>query len=361
MKDVIISGIQQVGIGVKNVHEAWGWYKKYFGIDIRILEEAAPAEYMLPYTGGKPRNRHAALAVSLQGGGGFEIWNHKDFNPKGPTFDVQLGDLGIYAAKIKCVDVEKAFNWFKKEGQNVISDLMEVDGRKQFYLKDPYGNIFQMLPGKNWYKNEGKQTGGGFGAIIGCSDIEKSKEFYGEILGYDKVVSESQGVFNHYNILSGGEKEFKRLVLTHSKPRQGAFSELFSNSEIELVQAINYTPRKIFEDRFWGELGFIHLCFDMRGMDLMREKCKKLGYPFTVDTGEIFKNGSFDMGDAAGLFAYIEDPDGALIEFVETHKIPVIKKLGVSIDLMKRPPEKPLPAWMLKALRFLKANDIQIP
>ncbi len=361
MKDVIISGIQQVGIGVKNVHEAWGWYKKYFGIDIRILEESAPAEYMLPYTGGEPKNRHAALAVTLQGGGGFEIWNHKDFDPKGPTFNVQLGDLGIYAAKIKCVDVEKAFKWFKDEGQNIISDLMDVDGRKQFYLKDPYGNIFQMVPGKNWYKDEKKHTGGGFGAIICCSDIEKSKNFYNKILGYDMIISEGQGVFEHYSALSGGDKEFKRVVLTHSKPRQGAFSELFNNSEIELVQAVNYKPRKIFEDRFWGELGFIHLCFDMRGMDILREKCKKLGYPFTVDTGEIFKNSSFDMGDAAGLFAYIEDPDGALIEFVETHKIPVIKKLGVSIDLMKRPPEKPLPAWMLRALRFLKANDIQMP
>ena len=31
------------------------------------------------------------------------------------------------------------------------------------------------------------------------------------------------------------------------------------------------------------------------------------------------------MGDAAGQFAYIEDPDGTLIEFVETHKVPLVK------------------------------------
>jgi len=34
------------------------------------------------------------------------------------------------------------------------------------------------------------------------------------------------------------------------------------------------------------------------------------------------------MGEASGHFAYVEDPDGTLIEFVETHKIPIIKKLG---------------------------------
>jgi catechol 2,3-dioxygenase-like lactoylglutathione lyase family enzyme len=359
MKDTIISGLQQVGIGVNNVHQAWGWYKKYFGIDIRILEENAPAEFMLPYTGGKPRNRHAALAVTLQGGGGFEIWNHLDFKPKPPVFDVQIGDLGIYAAKIKCVDVEKAFDWFKSEGQNVISEIEIVNGEKQFFLKDPYGNIFQMVPGKSWYKDEKKHTGGGYGAIIGCTDIEKSKAFYKNILGYDTVVFDKTGTFNDFKVLPGGNNEFRRVLLRHSMPRQGAFSELFNESEIELVQVLDRQPRKIFEDRFWGELGFIHLCFDIQGMDILREKCVKHGCPFTVDTGEIFKDGSFDMGDAAGLFSYNEDPDGTLIEFVETHKIPVYKKLGISINLQKRDPEKPLPRWMLKSLRFLRANDIK--
>jgi hypothetical protein len=61
---------------------------------------------------------------------------------------------------------------------------------------------------------------------------------------------------------------------------------------------------------------------------------------------------SFDMGEAAGNFAYIEDPDGALIEFVETHKIPVVKKIGWYIDLRKRLPSKALPDWMLKLLSF---------
>ena len=30
----IISGIQQIGIGIPNVHEAWKWYRQNFGMDI---------------------------------------------------------------------------------------------------------------------------------------------------------------------------------------------------------------------------------------------------------------------------------------------------------------------------------------
>jgi hypothetical protein len=44
---------------------------------------------------------------------------------------------------------------------------------------------------------------------------------------------------------------------------------------------------------------------------------------FTVDS-----NNSFEMDNASGRFCYIEDPDGTLIELVETHKVPILKKFG---------------------------------
>ena len=81
-----ITGIQQIGIGVTNLNEAWRWYKKAFGMDIRVFEDDAVAELMLPYTGGEPRKRHAALAVNIQGGGGFEIWQYKGRIPEAPAF-----------------------------------------------------------------------------------------------------------------------------------------------------------------------------------------------------------------------------------------------------------------------------------
>ena len=47
----------------------------------------------------------------------------------------------------------------------------------------------------------------------------------------------------------------------------------------------------------------------------------------------------------------------ALIEFVETKKIPIMKKLGWYLDLRKRDALKPLPNWMLKALKFNRVKD----
>jgi len=361
MKNKIISGIQQIGIGVRNVKEAWQWYKDNFGMDIRIFEESAIAEYMLPYTGGKPRMRHAALAVNLMGGGGFEIWQYKGREPKPPEHAPRLGDYGIFSTKIKSPDVKATLAYFRKKHLNVNGLMKCPDGREHFFMTDPYGNLFQIVESKTWFHPDRKKfTGAAAGATIGVSNIEKSRTVYSKILGYDKVVFDKEGIFEDLKPLNGGSERYRRVLLKHSKERAGGFSRLFGPSEIELIQSLEEEREAIFKDRYWGDLGFIHLCYDIIGMDSLRRECEEAGFPFTVDSDIHPEGESFDMGEAAGHFSYIEDPDGTLIEFVETHKIPIIKKLGWYLNLQKRNPEKPLPDWILKALKYSKVRDKQL-
>lgn len=352
MNNIIISGIQQVGIGVANLHEAWKWYRKHFGTDIRIFEDEAEAKLMLPYTGGQPRSRHAALALNMQGGGGFEIWQYKGRIPESPKKPIQLGDYGIFAVKIKSKDVAASHQLYKSEGLTISSLMKDPMGKENFFVNDPYGNYFQIVAGNSWFSDEHKLTGAAYGAIIGVSDIEKSKEFYKEILGYDEVMYDSTASFADLNEIPGGTNTYRRVLIKHSKSREGAFSRVLGDSQIELFQVTNREANSIFKDRFWGDLGFIHLCYDINGMAELRNKCVSLGHPFTVDSSN-----SFDMGEAAGHFSYIEDPDGTLIEFVETHKVPILKKVGWYLNLKKRNPQKSLPGWMLKALAFNRVKD----
>ena len=298
-----IAGIQQVGIGTVDFRATWNWMIEHFGADTRILEDDTVAERMLPYTGGKAQKRHACIAMNLQGGGGFEIWQYSERKPMPCPFEVGIGDLGIFAAKINCRQMPA-----------------------EHYIKDLYGNIFQLINQPNVYVDKGLPTGGIGGVMIGVTDMDKSVAFYQEVLGYDKVLSDRTGTFEDWKMLKGGEEQYRRVLLTHSEPRQGAFAKVFGQSYIELVQALDRTPRKIYEGRYWGDPGFIQLCFDVTNMNALGAFCKAKGYPFTVDScpdGQVF-----DMGDASGRFTYIEDPDGTLIEFVETYKIPIIKALG---------------------------------
>lgn len=350
-----ISGIQQIGIGVPNVHEAWAWYHEHFGMDVRIFEDDTVAELMLPYTGGKPQRRHAALAINLQGGSGFEIWQYTERTPQPPAFDIALGDLGLFAAKMKSHDVPAAYAKMKSEGVNLLGNIQKDPAGNPFYfVKDPYGNIFQVVQDHVIFRRkEKKTTGASVGAIVGVSDIEKSLLVYRDILKYDSVIYDVEGEMSDLHDVNGGKGKFRRVLLKATDSHQGSFNALLGNSYIELIQALDHEPRKIYENRFWGDLGFIHLCFDVRGMNKLKKECEAKGFAFTVDSqqNEAHQK-SFDMGEAAGHFSYIEDPDGTLIEFVETHKVPIVKKLGWFLNLQNRKPTKPVPSWVIKALRF---------
>lgn len=353
MSEVIISGIQQVGIGIPQVYEAWAWYRKVFGMDVPVFDEAAEAGLMLPYTGGQPQQRHAVYAINLQGGSGMEIWQYTGRTPQAPAFTPQIGDLGIFACKIKCADIEAAYNHCKKLGVNLLGNVAHDPlGNPHFFLTDPYGNVFEVEKATHWFSKGSHPTGGPSGAMIGVSDIDAARTLYSDILGYDEVVYDREGMFDDISYLPGGNQKLRRVQLRHSQPRKGAFSKMFGPSKIELVKVRTREPRKIYEGRYWGDLGYIHLCFDISGMATLKDLCASRGYPFTVDSSD-----SFDMGEAAGHFSYIEDPDGTLIEFVETHKIPILKKLGWYLNLRKRNPEKPLPDWMLKTLSFSRVKD----
>ena len=349
MKEKVICGIQQVGIGVPDFVEAWKWYYDQFGFEIKIVDDEGVAERMLPYTGGKPQPRRSGIAVNIRGGGGFEIWQ-----PKGRPLNylkepVQLGDLGILVAKVKTADIENAYNTFMNRGLDLISEITtSPTGQRQFFMKDPYGNLFQLEEDSYVFIDEKKTTGGANGAVIGVSDMERSLPFYKQLLGYDRVVSDQTDVFADLKCLPGGEKTLRRIILERSKPIEGPLSGIMGTSHLELIQA--ETPgKKLFEGRFWGDPGFIHLCFDVRHMDAVKAEAEALGHPFVCDSGA-----DFGMGEANGHFTYVEDPDGTLIEFVETYKIPIIKKIGLYLNLANKDDHKPL--GILKLLRFAKVK-----
>ena len=347
MADFKISGIQQIGVGTEDFRKSWNWFIDMFGADVKILEDDTVAERMLPYTGGRPQKRHACSAVTLQGGSGYEIWQFSERKPEPCPFQVSVGDLGILAAKLKCRDAAA----FHREVSAKWKDCGPLgklpDGTPFFWVKDLYGNWFQAVERKDVFIDEGRNAGGLVGAVIGVSDLDASMRFYADVLGYGRVLSDTEGTFDESGFLPGGERRCRRVLLGHA-PRTGAFSGMFGESTLELVQALDYTPRKIYEGRFWGDPGFIQVCFDVTGMRALGDFCAAHGHPFTVDS---CPNGErFDMGDASGHFTYIEDPDGTLIEFVETHKVPVAKKLGWFIDMSKRDADKPLPKFLFRMM-----------
>jgi catechol 2,3-dioxygenase-like lactoylglutathione lyase family enzyme len=345
----VITGIQQVGIGCANVYDSWKWYRKVFGTDVPVFDDEAQAKLMTRYTAGEVHTRQAVLAMNLSGGGGFEIWQYKSRIPQPPAFTPAFGDLGINVVKIKTRDVEKVHNHYRLKEINSISQIKtDPSGEKTFFVKDPHGNLFQVVKGDSWFGRKAQHTGGVCGVSIGVSDIDKVIPLYMQGLGFDEIVYDKTGHFEDFN----DTHAYRRVLLRKAQKNTGAFSKLLGHVDLELIQSLDRKPLKIFENRLWGDLGFIHVCFDTIDMDALKERLEQLGYGFTVDSAN-----SFDMGEAAGRFSYIEDPDGTWIEFVQTHKVPVMKKWGWYIQLKNRKKQKPLPNWMLKAMALNRVKD----
>lgn len=348
----IISGIQQVGIGVIDAEKAWTWYRKNFDMDVPVFKDAAEAKLMTRYTSGKVESRYAILAINMHGGGGFEIWQYTSKTPVQGAVDYRLGDTGIYATKLKSHAITEKYHDLKAKGATLLTDIGEApDGRKHFFAGDPYGNIFEIVESTSWFKLGKAKSGGVAGCVIGVSDIDKSIPLYRDVLGYT-LVYDTTDTHQDFAGVPGGGNKFRRVLLRGTQSGKGNFGRLLGTTEIELVQVLDRTPHKMFADRNWGDLGFIHVCFDVNGMKELATKATAAGFPFTVDSST-----SFDMGKAAGQFTYIEDPDGTLIEFVETHKIPIFEKIGWYLSLKNRNPEKPLPNWMVGMLALNRVKD----
>lgn len=351
MKKATINGIQQVGIGVVNANEAWAWYRKAFKMNVPIFQDSAEAKLMTRYTAGKVESRHAILAMNMQGGGGFEIWQYTSRVPQPPKEKVTWFDLGILAVKMRCRDIEKTYEYLSSVGAEMLGKPeQDPAGKKHFFVKDPYGNTFELIENGSWFSTNKDLTGGVAGVVIGVSSIDEALPIYQNHLQQSNVLYDTSGVWEDFKPVGGGDNTYRRVLLQGSSQATGAFGKLLCQTQVELIETQAGHKNKIFENRNWGDLGFIHVCFDVNGMGGIKEKIAADGIELTVDSGE-----EFDMGKAAGRFSYLEDPDGTLIELVETYKVPVMEKLGLYMNVQKR--TGPLPNIMVKFLSLNRVKD----
>ena len=349
-----IQGIQHLGVGVPNHEKAWKWYRKFFGLDIPLFNDEAEAPLMTIYTEGDVISKRAAMVLNIKGGCAMEIVCPSTFKATHAKVDHQLGDLGIDIGFVKTPNVFNAYQFFKENGANVISEIEKMpNGWDTFYIKDLNDLVYQIIPANDFYTSHNHVTGGTAGCSVGVSNMDKAISFYG-LLGYDEVIFDQKGVFEDWKNIPGGSGEFRRVLVSQKNPSGGGFSKLAGKSFIQLVEDLSERkPLKIYADRLWGDTGFVHLGFDVRNMEALGKALQKAGHGFTCDTKDVLS-----MGESTKVHCtYCEDPDGTLIEMIEVYKIPIIEKLGIYLNVEKRKPSQPLPDLMLKALKFTRIKD----
>jgi catechol 2,3-dioxygenase-like lactoylglutathione lyase family enzyme len=351
----VIQGIQHVGIAVSDMDASLKLFRKLFGLDIPFFDAIAAAPLMDSHCNGETITKRASMVLNHQGGCAVEVISPTSFTPKASVFDLAIGDLGIGCTTVKTPDIRKMHEHVVSILPDTTDSELVIDplGRLTFYTRDYDNNLFQILESDQWFTSNGHPSGGIMGCTIGVTDIAKSRDLYSDILGYDKVLHDSVGTFDDWSHLPGGGEKYRRVILAQTSPGTGGFSAVMGSTTIELVQAIDRKGRFIFDERIWADTGIAHLGFDIRGMKELGAELEKKGFGFRCDT-----DNALSMGDHTSVHCtYIDDPDECWLELIEVHKIPILEKLGIFMDVQKRAPSKPLPKWMLHALRFNRIKD----
>lgn len=119
--------------------------------------------------------------------------------------------------------------------------------------------------------------------MVRVKDIEKSLEFYGELIGL-KLVS---------------EKRLDDCTL------------YFLSDEIGEVQIELTYNDKTPEEGYKLGTGFGHFAFQVDSMDEVTKKLKEMGYKYLYEP--------FQLSAVGSTIAFVKDPDGYEIEFIEKH------------------------------------------
>lgn len=348
-----INGIQHIGIAVNDMDASLRFYRKYLGLNIPFFDSVAAAPLMDVYTNNSTITKRASMVVNLQGGCAMEVIRPTSFEPSSAPFEIQPGDLGIFAAQFKTQDLQKSFEFCQQDPPPFCSPItIRPDGSQTFMIKDLDGNVFQYVEDKSQYIDHGHHSGGAVGCSIGVSSIEEAKKLYSDVLGFDSVVYDQTGDFEDFRAVWPEGATVRRVLLAQSNQPGGGFAKVTGRGYIELVQSMDRTPNRIFDNRIWADNGFVHLGFDVKGMQKLGDDLAKQGFGFTCDS-----NDALDMGNTKVHCTYIEDKDGTWLEMIEVYKVPIIEKWGIYLNVEKRDPLKPLPDYMLKALKFSRIKD----
>lgn len=158
------------------------------------------------------------------------------------------------------------------------------------------------------------ESGTGFGTLlgvdhigIGVSDMERSLRFYAE-LGFGDVVFDYSGPLGGLAAVTGHEDTEARVVYLRSTN-----PTILGRAGIKLVQVTSRAQAPLPDGFAYGEPGICEVCIHVKSYEDFHQSLVDAGHKVLMDPNDQILD---PYKTHCGL-SYIEDPDGAKIEFIE--------------------------------------------
>jgi len=304
-----VTGVQHVGIGVRNIEASRAFYRDVLQctqtwVDFGVTHNAMPDFFRASshvFNAWMYGQEKDAIIV--------ECVQRLEPSPRPIRKQIRYGDIGVNKITVEVADAG-AFRAAWGERIRFVSEpkAAKIPGWGDcafVYGTDPDGNLIEFMSSSKI------AVDGDLGRIrslgIGVTDLERSMEFYQRYLDFDQVVM-------------GPHESFSGLVGEISgSPGTQVRSCLLANSTgfhmLELIEVSKPRGRSIPFNALWGDYGYLegcYLCFDALGLSkyLLKEGLDFLSYPTAVEVHEAGMEGT-------GWFLYVRDPDGIPVELLE--------------------------------------------
>ncbi len=299
-----VSGVDHVGIGVKNVQTMREFYGTILGFTEvfgEMPEEDHPPMHTLLRT--SPVILSAVQLNNPTGGIFVALFRKTSPIPRPVRKNFRYGDIGLNKVTIAVSDVDRTYSDFRERvafcSAPKTADIPHRGKYRFVYCKDPEGNLVEFASGETVDRKTG--MGGARCIGIGVSDLDRSKAFYREFLQFDRIVIENHEAF------SGLVDEVSGAVGTQVR------SCVLANEGrgmVELLEVSKPRGRSIPFGVQWGDFGYLQVCLYGDDIDFMANYCTAVDMDFLAPPQII------DDPEHPGGFMYISDPDGIPIEFV---------------------------------------------
>ncbi|MEW6440052.1 MAG: VOC family protein [bacterium] len=310
------TGLQHMGLGTSNVAASYGFYRDLLGYNIKIADKEK-VWHELESTLGELLDMRIIMAINSRGGGVIEL---VQINSRSPIkASTRWGDIGFLCNGFGVDNLPAVIRRLEELGAQFMVRsypirLASGERWESAFLTDPDGNVVELIdtsPGTS----RRPAVRGLEQVTVGVRNIEKSMKFYHGILGFDEVILDAEGREPCLDTVFEGELKQRQVFLATSQPARSPLVAR-GGGRVRLVQTLDYQGKKTFEGRLWGDIGQMEICFESDDIkatvgELEAKKMKIAHYPTYTDMGSGSK----------GYFAYVEDPDGNNIEFVEAKQI----------------------------------------
>lgn len=307
-----ITGVQHVGIGVRNAEASLTFYRDV----LACTQPWATFEFvhnpMADFFRSSPhvirgwmyaQNRESIIVECIE-----------RLVPKARPIrqETRYGDIGVNKITVEVADAGK----FREDYAGRIKFLSGINslnigfyGDYRFiYGADPDGNLIEFFSSS---KNEISSPVGRICALgIGVTDLDRSISFYRKYLDFDRVIIPPHESF------SGGVSDVSASADTQVR------SCLLGNSNgyhmLELYEVSNPRGRSIPFHVLWGDYGYLEGCYLCEDVLAMARFCQEEKLEFTCYPTPYFIDR--DGVCKTAWFMYLRDPDGILIELLELPK-----------------------------------------